>query len=151
MCLVFAGVPTEKEGIGYKFCRKEYILVNFKTMKEEAIYHPEWRYFDANGRGGVGSSLAGEEDVIEDNTIYKIGEKYVVDHNREAKDSEGNYYRAGVHLYKEEPDFHYLTSLVTLRCKYEKAVAEDHGTVVAMEITPLEEVEHEVDDEVIER
>lgn len=141
MCLVFAGEPTEKEGIGYKFCRKEY-------QNGEVIYRPKWDYFYTDGRGGVGSSLAREEDVIEDNTIYKIGEKFVVEHNREAKDSEGNYYPAGVHLYKEEPDFH-LTELVTLRCKYEKAVAEDHETVVAMEITPLEEVEPEVDDEIL--
>lgn len=141
MCLVFAGEPTEKEGIGYKFCRKEYI-------NGEAIYRPEWRYFDANGKGGLRSRFSGMGDVIEDNTIYKIGEKYTVDHDREAKDEEGNYYSAGVHLFKEEPDFH-LTELVTLRCKYEKAVAEDHETVVAMEITPLEEVEPEVDDEII--
>jgi hypothetical protein len=115
MCLVFAGEPTEKEGIGYKFCRKEYI-------NGEVFYRPSWSEFYADGTGGCNHGGDYHKERIIDNTIYKIGEKFVVEHSRKAR------------------DINCLAYHVKLRCKYEKVVAEDHETVVAMEMTPIEEM-----------
>jgi hypothetical protein len=83
------------------------------------------------------------EGAVAHGVTYKIGRTYQVKHNKttwtrpdvgeDSEDIEPQEYPAGVHLYKEPK---YRTAM--LKCRYSGAVAEDHQTVVAMRITPLE-------------
>lgn len=128
MCLEVVRIPEQTDGVGYKV---------FDGKRQDGTYTPRWPYFRPDGRGGVGDAYAGI--ATKNDAEYRLGETYVVNHDRTAiAEEDGKPYRAGVHLYKTKPEWG--GGYIAVRCQYRQAVAEDDHVVVALEVTPLEEV-----------
>ena len=126
-------------GTGYKVVRR---------TDNPLVFMPEWPGFNENG--GTHQIVSWMNDVV-----YTIGQSYEVNHNRVTYAFEEPFlllgdagfvrakskpYKAGVHLYKEEPRVSY-SEWAIVKFKYERAIAEDEYTVVAMKVTPIEVME----------
>jgi hypothetical protein len=143
-------------GIGYKLVRK--FSGGYSPFWHSMINMEEVRP-NQNSKGYCGSfDNAGLSTYSDLGCHYELGKTYNVPHHLISWSNYGRpqiagykhgvpiykkafSYHAGVHLYKECPAAVRAESLyAVIKCRYEKAVAEDENTIVALRITPIEEM-----------
>ena len=145
MCLEASSFKELKDGkgIGYKIV---------ENTVERNVFHNIWHFFQKDGHGGA-KDKEHADDFYTSVLKYKIGRKYKVRHDRiafahtdeEYGDLFEKYtYPAGVHLYIER-DYARMKmkgfGYSVVAFGYNRAVARDANTIVAMEVEPLEIIE----------
>jgi hypothetical protein len=144
MCIRNVDVPEEKAGYGYKIVEKLYTDDNGNQ-----VYGPEWPSFHISHLPGEGAGTKAKYNgyneygevkfVIFTSLEYRLMETARPEKPNITVAQNGDRYVAGIHLYKRQP-YNGNREMAVLRCHYNHAIATDGEVIVAMEITPIEEV-----------
>jgi hypothetical protein len=136
MCLREIRKPGRSSGIAYKI-----IYQDPKT----GVYRSQHPFFLDDGRGGIPDAMFYGNVSLSD-AVYRKGEKYTVNHNRQARVNFSSeiFYPAGVHLYRTRSEAEFKNQwnppgFVIKKFKYNRAIACDKTIIVAMEVTLLED------------
>ena len=103
-------------------------------MPNEYLSYFSW--FSADGRGGARDE---EEGYTLPGARYKLNELYEINHTRNAINSKGDHYIAGIHLYKfyADAEVNRVFGTVIIECEYYGAIAEDYTSIAVRAVKPL--------------